>query len=95
MEIEHCHGAICKKNFTTAHGKSTNPMQEWNLVCVAHASTVSRIHAKRQVPDVEHLMRNSVLVRQAELKKFEIIAVILYTGPMVCYDSMIVIEYKF
>jgi hypothetical protein len=81
MEAEHCAKAGCDLEFTTLHKKTTTPKAEWSLV-IAKRNMDAEMHSKRRIPDID-LLEQSDLVQQAKLSRFEIMAVILYTGPMV------------
>lgn len=81
MEAEHCSNACCEVFFTTSHGKTTTPKAEWALV-VANDQVHADMQRNRRFPDID-ILEQSELSRQAGIRRFEIIAVILYTGPMV------------
>jgi ankyrin repeat protein len=82
MEAEHCSMAGCDMPFTTRnYGITTTANAEWGVV------------VRGQTPPPEHMMHGRVTVSveeklksreavQAGLRREEVIAVILYTGPM-------------
>jgi hypothetical protein len=84
--MEHCTGKGSDKYFVTNnYNIRTCPKDEW-LMTVLHdltkaKSPESRAHNRRFVPIAE-LMQVEVAV-QAQLTRAEVIAVVLYTGPMV------------
>jgi hypothetical protein len=86
MEREHCVKYGCNVDFHTQNYKfKTNPKQEWGIV-VLNTPTENK-GGGRIIRPLEELMQEQ-LVKQAGLCKAEVVAVILYTGPMVCSADM-------
>ncbi len=81
MEAEHCTNACCDKNFTAMHDKITTPKAEWDLIVTKDNRSANK-SSKRRIPDLDALEQLE-LSRKAGIRRFEIIAVVLYTGPMV------------
>jgi hypothetical protein len=95
--MEHCHGEGAKIKFLTKNtGIVTCPETEWNIVVGeirpdedtrvepeyetgSGGGTEDRERKVRRLEDLERLQTS----RKAELIRSEIIAVVLYTGPMV------------
>ena len=88
MGMEHCTGKGCREYFVTNNYKiRTCPFDEW-LITVLHdlskaTSPEATAHGRRFVP-ISELMQVDLAV-QAELTRHEVIAVVLYTGPMVSF----------
>jgi hypothetical protein len=99
MRAEHCskHGhSITFK--TSNYAIETTPATEWNLVTLrdglsdAEFAEVRQAHFPgvglgdghhgRRIPDLSELMRDES-ARLAGLRKVEVLAIVLYTGPMV------------
>ena len=66
--------------FTSHKQKKTTPRKEWNFVLTRDCSCVD-MGKNRVARDVD------ALARIHELGKDEIIAVVLYTGPMVSFTT--------
>jgi hypothetical protein len=82
MHAEHCTMPGCERPFTSSHNKITTPKIEWALVN-DNKSREPKFKTRR-IPDIDQLEQLDSSV-QARLKKFEIIAVVMYTGPMVLF----------
>ena len=86
MEMEHCTGKFCHQVFVTDNYKiSTCPFNEWHITVLGDLSKASSDAAKahnRRFVSIEVLMKVEVAV-EAGLTRPEVIAVVLYTGPMV------------
>jgi hypothetical protein len=68
--------------FTTGnYGITTTPKTEWRIV-IDSDSTIADMRHERRIPDIK-VMSQSKLALGARLQHFEVIAVVLYTGPMV------------
>jgi len=81
MQQEHCERADSRDTFRTPNYLlETSPAQEWRAV-TEEEERVKACQGKRIVRSVEQLMGEEAVVR-AKLRKEEIIALILYTGPM-------------
>ena len=87
MESEHTQRPGCDKEFTTAnYNIITTPKSEWNYVVnrSKYESEVKKVEKDgRSIPDIGHLMETDNTVKRSELSKNEVIAVVLFTGPMV------------
>ncbi len=62
--------------------RTTCPAHEWAITVRGDRTYVDPSSAKRQLQEIEELMKKDV-VKEANLTKCEVIAVVLYTGPMV------------
>jgi hypothetical protein len=86
MEMEHRTDKGCREYFVTNNYKiRTCPYEEWRITVLhdipTDMSPEATAHNRRFVPIAE-LMQVDVVI-QAELTREEVIAVVLYTGPMV------------
>ena len=87
MMLEHNKPPVADWQFVTSnYGVRTTPRREWDLVS-GSASTKTELSREdveggRRIPDIGNLQEMN-LARMADLRKEEIIAVVLYTGPMV------------
>ena len=80
MEAEHCAGPGSTHSFTTRnYGITTCPSKEWGIVV---GSVECPPGGDRCVPRVGELL-GSRMSREAKLVRAEVIAVVLYSGPMV------------
>jgi WD40 repeat protein len=80
MRQEHCERAGCDVQFTTGNYKiTTTPRQEWQYI-VENVSCPDMGHKRRLVPIGELLQLDSS--KTAKLCEEEVIAIVLYTGPM-------------
>jgi hypothetical protein len=80
MRQEHCERAGCDVEFTTGNYKiTTKPKSEWQYV-VDGVACADMGHQRRLIPISELLQRKVCL--DAGLREEEVIAVVLYTGPM-------------
>ncbi len=92
MELEHCSKPVSSWSFTTSnYSVVTTPQAEWHLVLDANMGPdePSAAFAKdgRRMPSFRNLMQLE-LSKKAGLTEAEVIAVILYTGPMVSGSSI-------
>jgi hypothetical protein len=85
MELEHA----SKITFSTPnYGIETTPAEEWRVVleCDTRAEKEYNRHMRR-IPDWKQIMRKEQMQvrpgKEAPLTDVEVIAIILYTGPMV------------
>jgi hypothetical protein len=82
MQNEHCVKDGCDVEFTTGNYKiTTSPKAEWSVVVNRAFATADMSH-NRRIPDIDALAQ-SELCHGARLEKYEVISVVLYTGPMV------------
>ena len=80
MRQEHCERAGCDVEFTTGNYKiTTNPKREWQYV-VDGVACPDMGHQRRLISILELLQRQ--VCRDAKLCEEEVIAIVLYTGPM-------------
>jgi hypothetical protein len=83
MEREHCSMADSHVKFkTTNYGITTCPADEWRIVKICDKRFEASTPHKRVIPRFQSLKKEA-LAQRANLDEEEIIAVILYTGPMV------------
>ncbi len=85
MEAEHCSKYGHDKEFTSSNYKiTTTPQHEWNTVVRPNHEPMSDTEMQhgRVVRDVDKLVESDV-AKKAGLRKEEVIALVLYTGPMV------------
>jgi hypothetical protein len=84
MELEHCYKNGCDFEFETSnyHIKTT-PSKEWKIVVQRDLKLAERdMRHNRRIPDLDTLMSEPCVVR-AKLGKCEVLATVLYTGPLV------------
>ena len=86
MELEHCHNTGATDSFTTTnHHITTTPADEW-AVAMAGGTDSSHVECDmrhgRVLRTIDHHMASEAAVR-AGLTRPEVIAIVLYTGPMV------------
>jgi hypothetical protein len=82
MEAEHCARAGCTVPFTTSnYGITSTPQQEWRYVVDMQTDGADMRHGRRLL-DVDSLAATPT-AQAAKLTRVELIAVVLYTGPMV------------
>ena len=99
MKAEHCSRKDSREIFETSNYKiKTCPMEEWNIVIgetspqfvgskgsetmLAKAIRDEKMGNERRIPQLEDLKSLDV-VKTSALREEEILAVVLYTGPMV------------
>ncbi len=82
MEAEHCSRGGPHVYFVTGNYKiRTCPADEWAITLQCDASKADMRHGRR-LTDIATLMEVEV-VKLAKLAQVEVIAIVLYTGPMV------------
>ncbi len=82
MESEHCMKGGSQVEFVTGNYMiSTCPANEW-AIAVRGDHTHADLRHGRTLQSIETLMKLDI-VRSALLTRCEVIAVVLYTGPMV------------
>jgi hypothetical protein len=82
MEAEHCSMAGSDMPFTTRnYGITTTARAEWGVVVRGDAPPPEHMLHGRVIVSVEEKL-TSVAARMAKLRREEVIAIILYTGPM-------------
>ena len=83
MEREHCNMPDSHVKFkTTNYGLTTCPADEWRIVKICDKRYEASTPHRRVIPRFQSLKKEA-LAQRANLDEEEIIAVILYTGPMV------------
>ena len=89
MEIEHCQRKGATEMFEPKnYGIKTTPQWEWEIVkgqreCPpAQENACKQVKQIRRVPKIEDLLSLSV-AKDANLIAAEVIAIVLYSGPMV------------
>jgi hypothetical protein len=84
MEAEHCTQQGCTERFRTSNYTEieSNPKKEWGIIMKGAACTEKDMRFNRRIPVVSDLCELP-LTKKADLKKCEVIAIVMYTGPMV------------
>jgi hypothetical protein len=83
MRAEHCTKAGSATPFTSLnYCVTTTPALEWAYVVDRAPCPLEDMGHDRRIPDVDEL-RQLQVAKDARLRRFEILAVVLYTGPMV------------
>jgi hypothetical protein len=93
MRREHCLRQGFDQEFTTSnYNIKTCAKSEWLVVVEKNFKKRADMQHERRLLEIEKLM-NLGVVQKARLTRHEVIAVVLYTGPMVnfLHRSMIVI----
>jgi hypothetical protein len=87
MELEHCARDGCDTRIcTTNYNLITTPRREWRLVLGEETASDDDLRFDRRIPSYKQLGDLEV-AKTAGLTLVEIIAVVLYTGPMVSTSS--------
>ena len=82
-EAEHCSRAGHDYTFTSAnYNITTTPEKEWGIVVKRDKAPSSEMENGRRIPDAKELV-TSPQALLAGLVLIEVLAIILYTGPMV------------
>ncbi len=82
MEAEHCkreNSFIVKT--TSNYGIETCPANEWAITVLQQVCLADLRHSRR-LPNIAEILQSDA-AKKAELSEAEIIAAVLYTGPMV------------
>ena len=83
MKAEHCSKSGSKFSFTsTNYSITTTPENEWMITVNGKECPEHQMKYGRTIRNVDQLMKKPLAVK-AKLQKVEVIAVVLYTGPMV------------
>ena len=83
MRLEHCAKYGHDRPFTTTNYHiTTTPEKEWAIVVGNPGAQPSDLSHGRRIRPLEELMQED-LVEEAELIEEEVVAVVLYTGPLV------------
>jgi hypothetical protein len=84
MEAEHCSRGGSHVYFVTGNYKiRTCPADEWAITLQCDVAKADMRH-ERRITDIKTLMEVEI-VKLAKLTEVEVIAIVLYTGPMVRY----------
>jgi hypothetical protein len=85
MEAEHCTLEGCEENFRTSNYTEieTSPKKEWKIIMEGAPCSERDMRFNRRIPVITELCERP-LAKKAILQKAEIIAIVMYTGPMVC-----------
>ena len=89
MESEHCKQGGSKDLFPVVAGKKkriTCSEYEWAITVHGNYTHADPDTSTRSLKKIEELMKQAV-VEQANLTRCEVIAVVLYTGPMVSWTN--------
>ncbi len=86
MRAEHCTKDGSDFEFETFKKKRKTSKREWAIVVDREPLQSGEDGGGRTIPDIDILMHVPMSVK-ANLLKIEIIALILYTGPMVSTQS--------
>ena len=82
MEAEHCNSFDSDIEFTTSNYKvTTRPRTEW-LIVLNNDESQADMRQGRRLLKIDEIMRRTEVIAW-NVSKEEIIAVVLYTGPMV------------
>jgi hypothetical protein len=82
MKDEHCARFDSEKTFETSNYKIvTTPQREWDIVVNCDVSQAD-MRAGRRIPVINELMKLHITM-DARLTDYEVISVVIYTGPMV------------
>jgi hypothetical protein len=83
MELEHCSEPVSSWQFETSnYHVCTTPMQEWDIVLKSKSLSEEASQNERRIPNIENLLKLDS-AKKAGLTRVEVIAVVMYTGPMV------------
>ena len=83
MESEHRSRACANFEFeTNNYHIKTTPSNEWMIVTGEMKCPEHQMKSNRRIPDADHLLSEGT-AKEANLQKAEVIAIVLYTGPMV------------
>ncbi len=79
MEAEHCSMGGYKERFEE---RDTWPAKEWAITVHGDYTDAAYMGRSRKLLKIEELL-NLDVVKQAGLTRYEVISIVLYTGPMV------------
>ncbi len=84
MESEHCTQQGCSKVFKTLNYTQIEsyPKKEWEIVVKGVPCSDKEMRFNRRIPVIAELCELS-LAKKASLQRVEVIAIVMYTGPMV------------
>ncbi len=82
MKSEHCNREDSFLFFETSnYGIKTCPANEWKITTERDEKLADMKH-DRKLPDIQELLQRDI-VKIASLTEAEVVAIVLYTGPMV------------
>ncbi len=84
MKVEHCIRKGWDYEFVTNNSTKirTHPRKEWDIVVEGKPCPQEDMKCSRRIPKIADLLKLP-LAKRAELTEHEVIAVVLYSGPMV------------
>ncbi len=84
MEAEHCTLPGFNVSFRTSNYTEieSNPKKEWEIVMKKVSCPAEHMRFNRRIPDLEKLLVLPI-AKKSGLSRAEIIAIVMYTGPMV------------
>jgi hypothetical protein len=83
MAAEHCRGDGSMHTFKSNNYKiSTHAKKEWGIVLGFEKCPAEDMVFDRRIPSIDALLKEDVSVK-AKLTRAEVIAAVLYSGPMV------------
>ena len=83
METEHCNRSGANDEFETLNYQiRTTPAKEWKFVRGLEECPADQMKHERRIQKVEDLLELEI-AKEAKLEEPEVIAILLYTGPMV------------
>ena len=88
MKAEHCTQLGSLHLFSVNSTNSTCPQQEWEIVMGEKAISEEDRMNGRAIPDL-HKLLSLEIAKKSRLSREEIVAVVLYTGPMVLVACII------
>jgi hypothetical protein len=86
MKAEHCSKQGSGFEFETSKKKKKTPQREWAIVVDREPLKSGEDGGGRTIPKIEELMLLPMTVK-ANLLRIEVIALVLYTGPMVSVEQ--------
>jgi hypothetical protein len=84
MKAEHCTKGGCDFEFENLKKRKKTSKREWALVVDREPLISGEDSGGRKIPNIDDLTQLPMTVK-ANLLKMEIIAMVLYTGPMVSF----------
>jgi hypothetical protein len=89
MESEHCTQRGSTETFRTLNYTEIEscPRKEWEIIMKSAPCPERDMRFNRRIPVVSVLCELP-LAKKAALQRAEVIAIVLYTGPMVCYTGI-------
>jgi hypothetical protein len=93
MRAEHCTRGGSMEKFKTLNYTEIEswPKQEWEIIMKEVSCPQKDMRFNRRIPEVSELCELP-LAKKAHLQKAEVIAIVMYTGPMVIRHCFIHLE---